>query len=303
MKKKIGTSVLHGRPFGGTGFIFSKSLSLALKPCLEYQHERVSVLELSENNQRILIINLYLPYYDTNNFSEQIILYRETVGFIENIMTSNSDCKFILLLDMNCNIYDYKHPYTSILRSLMCDHGLISGFDLDPYFDPAQHYSRCDVKKASYTLIDGILISGSLSHLVESVKISHQGHNVSDHSPIELVLNIVIKPFVKKGVSVTEFIPWSDLSREHFLNFEKCMDKSLDDINVPYHSILHGNRVCTANDHIFQLERYCCDIIAAINCADSTLLRRKHGFGKSFWSHELTCLKNKSIVKMFYGRV
>jgi hypothetical protein len=43
MKPKMATAVLHGRPFGGTGFIFSKSLALALKPCMKYQHEQVSV--------------------------------------------------------------------------------------------------------------------------------------------------------------------------------------------------------------------------------------------------------------------
>jgi hypothetical protein len=50
MKSKVGNSVCYGRPFRGTGFVFSKNLSLALKPCLNYKNDRVSVLELTDEN-------------------------------------------------------------------------------------------------------------------------------------------------------------------------------------------------------------------------------------------------------------
>ena len=53
-----------------------------------------------------------MPFYNTSDLDEYLIMYRETVGFIEMVMTENHDCEFLLLMDMNCNVYDMNHPYT-----------------------------------------------------------------------------------------------------------------------------------------------------------------------------------------------
>ena len=51
MKKKMESQIMtgKGRPFGGTGFVWSKTLSLATKPRCEYRHDQVTVLELFTN--------------------------------------------------------------------------------------------------------------------------------------------------------------------------------------------------------------------------------------------------------------
>ena len=56
MKEKMCSEVRTGRPFGGTGFIWSKSLSESIKPRPEYCHDRVTVVEITANVGSILII-------------------------------------------------------------------------------------------------------------------------------------------------------------------------------------------------------------------------------------------------------
>ena len=90
-------------------------------------------------------------------------------------MLENRDCRFVLLLDMNCNFYDPSHPYSKLLIDMMERFSLKSAFDLIPSFDPKQSYTRCDVKTNSYTLIDGILVSESLMDRICNVRISHCG--------------------------------------------------------------------------------------------------------------------------------
>ena len=50
MRSKMENEVRIGRPFGGTGFLWNKKFSIAIKPRLEYKHDRVTVLEMNESN-------------------------------------------------------------------------------------------------------------------------------------------------------------------------------------------------------------------------------------------------------------
>ena len=294
MTSKMSSEILKGRPFGGTGFIFSKNLSLSLRPRLDYTHDRVTVMELSTSKGVTLLINAYLPFYDTRNLDAQICLFKDTVAFIENIIRSNVNCSFILLMDMNCNIYNSNHNYSRVLRDLMQRNNLISAFDLLPNFDPTVNYTRCDVKTNSYTLIDGILISNSLVDDVDGISISHRGDNVSDHSPVDISFKVQLELFPEQKKVDAEFIPWSSLSESELSLFRETMEQNLSNISVPFHSILHGYQSCNNTDHVFEIESYYNKVIDAIRVADSTLPRRKCGKAKHFWTHELSTLKTKS---------
>ena len=87
-------------------------------------------------------------------------------------------------MDMNCDIFKTNHAYSIQINSMMNDFGLISTFQHMAGFDHNVEFTRYDVKKNLYTLIDGILISSSLSSCVESCSIVHPPTNVSDHLPI-----------------------------------------------------------------------------------------------------------------------
>ena len=194
MDKQMENSILKGRPYGGTGFVFNKDLTNVLRARIDLNHSRVSVMELRTVSFDVLLINAYMPYYDPNNLSEHLDDYCATLAHIEHIMITHPTHKYVLLMDMNCDIFKTNHPYSIQINSMMNDFGLISTFQHMPGFDHKVEFTRYDVKKNSYTLIDGILISDSLSSCVESCSIIHPPTNVSDHLPIDVVLNLQIDP-------------------------------------------------------------------------------------------------------------
>ena len=67
MQSSMEARILTGRPFGGTGFVWSKSISSSIKCRTDYRHDRVTVLEVSSNIGTILIINVYMPFFDNRN--------------------------------------------------------------------------------------------------------------------------------------------------------------------------------------------------------------------------------------------
>ena len=294
MKNSTEKKVNIGRPFGGTGFIYSKKFSKCLKPLLSYTHDRVTVMELSSQPHRILLINAYMPFFNSRDISTNLSLYRDTVGFIDNIMCQNSDCKFILLADLNCNIYDLSHCYTKLIRDLMEKHRLLSTFDLVDNFDYLSSYTRFENKTNSRTLIDGILISDDLRHMVSDIRIAQYGNNVSDHLPVELTLNATITVAEPLKQKMEPFINWAKLSQDDLDIFEQKLTEGLNSINIPS-AVFHGSHICLDDCHKVCIENYYGDIVTAIKNAESFLPKTNPCIHRSFWTDELTDLNHASL--------
>ena len=230
MKHSVESNFRKGRGFGGTGFLYNKKFSNSITPLVQYKHERVSALKLSNLDQDIILINGYLPYYKVSDLQNHLNLYQEAIAYIENIMVENASCTFILLMDMNCNLYHNDHPYTKLLRDLMRRRSLVSAFDLLSDFDPSANYTRCNRKLGSYTLIDGILISESIVNLVSNVRISHDGDNVSDHSLVEIDVSLALSEIRIPKKIMKPTVMWNKLSQESILLYRETMNEKLDNI-------------------------------------------------------------------------
>ena len=295
MKKISESEVRTGRPFGGTGFLFNKKHSNCIKPMVNYYHERVSVMNLSADVGEIVLINGYLPFYKTSDLQNQRIIYQETLAYIENIINDHLGSHFILLLDMNCNIYNTGHPYSILLRDLMSRKSLFSAFDLVPNFDPSANFTRCDLKTNSFTLIDGILLSDSLRDLVSNVRISDYGDNVSDHRPVELDLDINLCEIQVEKKILKPTVNWNRITSESIQLYQDKMSEELDKIVMPFSLLLHGDKCCSSQSHVALIESYYQSIERSVLFADSFLPRSNPVIHKPYWSAEISELKQKSI--------
>ena len=295
MTKSVGSKVTVGRPFGGTGFVYHKKYSKCLRPMLTYEHDRISVMELSTVSGKILLINVYFPFYNTRDLTNYTNMYKETIGFIDHIMHTNQDCSFIMTADFNCNIYDTNHTYSKLVRSLMEKYNLVSCFDHVANFDFDTSFTRYDVKTKSYTLIDGILISQDLIPLVDNIRISHYGNNLSDHIPVEIDLHVKVNEYSLKKPSIPRYVNWSRLTDEQKGLFREKMSEELASLNLQSDLLVHGEKCCLDDSHKLILEQYYCDIQTAVIRAESCLPKTNPNIQRSFWNDELESLKTDSL--------
>ena len=284
MNDQLDQRILKGRPFGGTGFLFRKNLSNCIRALVDIKHDRVTVLELNTKNEKILLINSSLPYFNPNNISDQLSEYRDTISFIENIMTSYPNHKYILLMDINCNIFGPRNVFTDLIHEMMSEFHLVSSFDFFPNFNHKQEYTRFDVKRNSFfTLIDGIFLSKSLSNVVESSTILHPHDNVSDHLPLEININVEICEFSQEKSPISYYIPWSTLTDAELTVYQNTMSDALRRISIPFHALNHGHQLCENCDCTIALEIFYKDIIFAVEQAwhsQTFLVTRINGFKK-----------------------
>ena len=94
-----------------------------------------------------LLISVYMPYFNSDNNPSQLVEYKSTLGFIEDVLDANPGHKYILFMDMNCNIFNGSHPYSDLINEMMSTHDLKSSFDFSPDFNPNHAYTRFDSKR------------------------------------------------------------------------------------------------------------------------------------------------------------
>ena len=77
------TQITRGRPYGGTGFLWNKKYASAVKPLVNFKHDRVTVLQLDTADGPILCISAYMPYFSGKDVEADVNMYRDVCGFIE----------------------------------------------------------------------------------------------------------------------------------------------------------------------------------------------------------------------------
>ena len=157
---------------------------------------------------------------------------------------------------------------------------------MDPQFHHQTSFTCYDVKTKSYTLLDGFLISDSLKTVIDNVRISQYGNNVSDHVPVELDLHVSIDDIVDVNRMKSCFVNWRLINEEQRTLINEKMAESLSSIQIPTHFIFHGNCCCEDDLHKVDVANYYCDIVKAIIHAESFLPKTNPNFQKSFWSIE-----------------
>ena len=156
----------------------------------------------------------------------------------------------------------------------MQSYGLISTFELDAAFN-YDAYTRCDVKTGSYSLIDGILISRGLSSLVDNVRISYYGNNVSDHFPVEIDLHVAVTTISPTKITPPPFINWKKLSQDDLTYFRDRMRTNLNQIPFPS-DMQHGSHICLNDAHKIEIENYYDDLVKAVLDAESVLPKSRY---------------------------
>ena len=132
MKKVHNDTITKGRPYGGTGFVFSKRFTPFLQPVLQYENERILVMKIIDAECVIMIINVYFPFKKSGD--EHRIEYLELLGSIESIMLANPTARFVIAGDFNYNIYDDGQLMSPIINKFVTDNNLVCTHSLDPNF-------------------------------------------------------------------------------------------------------------------------------------------------------------------------
>lgn len=93
------SEILRGRPYGGTGILWTKQLSKCIKP-LECDCKRITAIEVKLSNIVICLVNVYMP---TDQFNARVDEeFEDTLNYLNAIAAQYS---FVIIGgDLNCDL-------------------------------------------------------------------------------------------------------------------------------------------------------------------------------------------------------
>ena len=84
------------------------------------------------------------------------------------------------------------------------------------------------------SVIDHFLLTDNLFNTILVYMSIHEGDNLSDHSALQLVLQLPIQYSVEQpNVGHTKRVQWHKANNDHIMQYKRCLDELLDNIVAP----------------------------------------------------------------------
>ena len=225
---------LVGRPHGGLSILWRRSLGLKCSIKL-YDDPRLLGFILENHTQKLLIINVYLPYFSMDNYDN----YLHYVGEISSITEDYDHNDVLVIGDFNAEVDSlFYHEWDNF-----CETDGMVFVDVEKL--PGDSYTHVNNGSLTRSWLDHCLSSSSASRCIENIEILYD-YFLSDHHPFYVVLKFDMLPTQLESTETIGKIKWDfeDLDRcTHF--YRRITDKISCD---PFHILCHDTS-CHNIDH------------------------------------------------------
>tara|TARA_B110001454_G_scaffold153252_1_gene142574 strand:- start:178 stop:1323 length:1146 start_codon:yes stop_codon:yes gene_type:complete len=267
-----------------------------IKPLSNYKHERVVAIELLVNPMNIILISVYLPFYDSRNRKSCLLKYINTLTMVENNLDEFSTHQVVIGGDFNTELKG-NSPFDNLIRELMekynlrcCDALTATLSNNEAY---TYHHETLDQKKFN----DHFLVTDYLYGQLKSVRILEDGDNTSDHLPIIFKLEIDGDK-VSIPTSTSSSCPslkWEKCSAIQKLQYSQILENLLSDSATSSPCFECPLIHCSDNQCRDSIQMEYDKIISSMKTADQCLPRSRKGHEKGWWTEDLSTLRQQNI--------
>ena len=295
MEAAVSGGIMSGRPHGGVSIAWTQDLNHVITPLVNYRHKRLVCVELSAEPKPIILICLYMPFYDSANRTECLSETINTIAMVEEIMSDHPLHNFVLGGDFNTEFLG-NSPFDELWRdcitksNLICCDNMTNGDTDDKY--TYIHDTLGQTKWNDHFFISPSLVDASSAHLILD-----DGANVSDHLPVMMILSCCLSQLPKDNLKTVHGKPAS-------LVWDKCSEvqkgaysSRLSELLINSPTVLQGCNSTHCESEICRLaiQAEYDSLTNLILEAEKVLPKHKPGVQKSWWTDELTVLRQKSI--------
>ena len=160
MNDQLGIQV--GRPFGGIGVLWRKSISHACTIC-DLQDNRLLGIAIDTNDGKLFILNVYLPYQSSDNFEEFCNYLDKIACIIEEKDTTN----VVITGDFNVAV---NTPFESELIAMCENTGLVIS-DYETFGRASNTHTYVSDSHNSNSWLDHFICSHSVNSMITDLYI------------------------------------------------------------------------------------------------------------------------------------
>ena len=294
MEDAISRSIYKGRPHGGVCIAWSPDMDHVIKPLVNYKYKRIVCVEMSAQPNPIIFASIYMPFFDTSKRQECIAESVETIAMLEEILADHPQHKFILGGDFNTEFVN-NSPFDQLWREFNQKHDLVCCDSLVSNNNNNNHYTYIHNSLNHRKWNNHFLVSSSILSSTDNHCILDDGDNPSDHLPIIMQLSIctTVEPEKVDPPVKLPSLKWEKCSEEHKTAYNNRLSNLLarSPSEITKCEVVH----CDSRDCTHSIQREYEDLTRIIKESDKVLPRHRPGVQKSWWTAELTRLRNQSM--------
>ena len=238
--------LILGRPYGGVAIIWRKTLKCAITP-IPLASRRLCAAMISVNGLNIMLFNVYMPC-DTQHDQGNLDMFNEVLEMISQTCTEYDGHQVIIGGDLNTDLSRSTSLHTQALNSFL---------EIE-FMKYCLTHVTCDVDYTylskmnnERSVIDHFLLTDNLFNTILVYMSIHEGDNLSDHSALQLVLQLPIQYSVEQpNVGHTKRVQWHKANNDHIMQYKRCLDELLDNIVPPSELIRCDEYTCTSHDNV-----------------------------------------------------
>ena len=235
-----------GRPQGGLAIFFKNLLSTNIKIC--HFSDRILAIQLTFNNSKFLIFNVYFPC-DYRN-AESLVQYRTCLAELSDIIDSEKADYVVIAGDMNCD--PHKGRFYSELNNFMQNFN----FKLADLSLPIDTFTYIGSDQNCCTSwIDHIITSHE--NLISNINVQY-GTSLYDHIPftfnLTLPTNVIFEEIHISQDLISEFIKWNKLSNANREDYARDLSCLLSNYTNATDIFLCTKNNCNDAKHKFKLD-------------------------------------------------
>lgn len=270
--------LISGRPSGGVAIFWRKSLDIAIK-VINIGLDWCNAIELSSDEKKLVIYNVYLPYQCHDNNVE----YQQKIGELSALIQEQDTTCYVVIGDFNANLNDVNNSlFAKHLLNFSADNDLIIS---STNFLPPDSYTYISDAWSTTSWLDHVISSSDFHKIITNMKIMYEISS-EDHIPLTIELSIDKIPEQSRSSNAFKSkIKWDSLSEDVILKYSKITDTLLySDVTVPYASLQCSDANCKNKEHITALDKFYDDIISALSKAADKITDSSHNCKKGIYS-------------------
>ncbi len=262
--------VIRGRPHGGLSILWSKQIAHMCK-VITFDDCRILGIEIDSNNQKVLFLNVYLPYDDGSNLEEYLFYLHK----INEIVTDYSSSYVYILGDFNGHCSSVTFPTThrfggELLQFCIDESYLMSDVELHSGDDLCTYYSEAH---GTFSRLDHILSTVSAHSLIDEVWVKPDFVS-SDHFPLCAKLKIDCINIDPTSSASTERlihrIKWCDLSDSDRQLYKQHTDRLFSQYQFDHSMVLCDDVHCSDSGHFTAIDNMYNSIVSSLSLAGAT---------------------------------
>jgi len=244
-----------GRPYGGVGILWHKSLAGSVKP-LKTSSNRVCAVTLkTTSGAHILLVNSYMPG-DTYSVHRVDPEFQDILEQIQLLWLESEANHIIFGGDMNVDMRR-GNAHSNTLIDYVDDGGLTMVWSLE-------NVKLCDTFVSfdgrSSSCIDHFIVSNTLAHNISDCTAHECVTNGSNHLPVTIDIDLrssrIAKPLAPHEPAQAS-VAWHRVEQRHVDMYKTRLKNAMRTTDIPMHALTCQHTHCDITEHIDALDKYC----------------------------------------------